>query len=257
MSNVGPNTGNVEDQSQPNQKVSQTPNDPVQPGARQPVNNAPNNDDNFEDMWQDNPVEQAQTQTPQSPAPVQQQAPNAEEAFGTYIDGLELTRGVDLDAISGELSQGSTEGLSKAFNVVAAKVYRQSMIDMNKIIEQKVNAGVAAAVQQSSNAAKGNNAVRQMNEALNFTSNPAIAPIANAALAQFIKKGKTPEDAVESVRKFFQNTSRLSAKDLGLQSAPRSRPGNQPFSGAGDISGEDDEEINWLEMLGVASPDGG
>ncbi len=251
MSDTGPNAGDTG--STQNAGDGQQSQDGQQQQQQQGDNNEPNNADKFENIWQTEPEDgdQQQQQTPQgTPQSQQQQTPNADEAFNTYIEGLQLTDGLDLPTISEELNQGKTEGLGKAFSAVASKVYRHAMIDMSRVIDQKVKAGVEQAVQQSSNAAQGNQAVRQMNTTLEFTKNPAIAPVANAALAQLIKKGKSVEDAVEGVRSFFQNTSKLSAKDLGLQTAPRSRPGNQPFNGVGDI-GDDDEDTDWLETLGV------
>ncbi len=216
-------------------------------------NNEENNDDNFSKIWE-NPTDAdaGQQQQLQQQTQQVQQAPakSSEEVFGTYIEKLELTKDIDLGKISEELNQGNTEGLGTALKAVAAQTYRQAMVDMSKVIDQKVTAGVKAAVQQSSSAVQGNMAVTQMNTALAFTKNPAIAPVAGAVLSQLIKKGKTVDDAVEGVRKFFQNTSKISAKELGLQHAPNQRPGNQSFNGAGDL-GDDDEEIDWLETMGV------
>ncbi len=216
-------------------------------------NNQQNNDDNFEQIWE-NPTDdtggqQQQQQQTQLQQPVKDPV-DPDKVFNTYIDKLELTKSVNLEEISTELSQGKTEGLGNALKTVAAQTYRQAMVDMSKIIDKKVKAGVEAAVQQSQNAVQGNMAVTQMNTALSFTKNPAIAPVASAVLSQLIKKGKSVDDAVDGVRAFFQNTSKISAKELGLQNPPRGRPGNQPFNGTGDID-DDENEIDWLETMGV------
>lgn len=250
MSNVGPNAGdnNTGDNTSQTQDGQTDPNSQQQ---QQNQNNSQNNDDNFDDMWQDPDSNKAQTTTPQDgQQQQQQQTPNVNEVFDTYIQELDLTKGIDLAKVSEELNQGNTESLGKAFSEIAAKTYRQAMLDMSKVIDQKVQAGVTAAVQQSSNAVHGNLAVKQMNTTLEFTKNPAIAPIANAALSQLIKKGKSVDDAVEGVRRFFQNTSKISAKELGLQNPPRGRPGNQPFSGPNEIT-DDDDDGDWMETLGV------
>ncbi len=225
-----------------------------EPGQQQQQKktNEENNDDNFAQIWE-NPTDPnaGQQQQQQQQAPQQQQpAKSSEEVFGTYIEKLELTKDIDLGKISEELTQGNTEGLGTALKTVAAQTYRQAMVDMSKIIDQKVTAGVEKAVQQSSNAVQGNMAVSQMQTALAFTKNPAIAPIAGAVLSQLIKKGKSVDDAVDGVRQFFQNTSKISAKELGLQHAPAGRPGNTGFNGAGNVQ-DDDEEIDWLETMGV------
>lgn len=254
MSNVGPGAGDAGGSNEPNagENANKGANDA---GNQQGQNNEPNNGDDFEKIWhnpdegqqnlQNQPGQQTQT-------PTQTQTPeNADASFNTYIDNLGLTKELDLGVISEELNQGNTEGLGKAFSSVAAKVYRQAMVDMSKVVDQKVAAGIKAAVTQSGNATQGDMAVRQMNTAMQFTTNPAIAPIAQAALSQLIKKGKTVDEAIDGVRSFFQNTSKISAKELGMQNPPRSRPGNQPFQNSGDIAPDGDEEVDWLEMLGV------
>ncbi len=256
MSDTGANAGSTDEGGQQQNQQGQQDQSGQQQQQQQKKDNDKDNDDNFETLWQDENADAGgQKQTPQKQAPQQQQQqqqqePSAEETFGKYITSLNLTKDVDLTKISEELNQGKTEGLGTAFSAIAAQTYRQAMVDMSKVIDQKVAAGIEAAVTKSSNAVHGDMAVRQMNTTLEFTQNPAIAPIANAALAQLIKKGKTVDEAVESVRAFFTKTSQLSAKELKLQNPPRGRPGNQPFNGAGDV-GNDEEETDWMDTLGV------
>ncbi len=217
-------------------------------------NNQQNNDDKFEEIWQNPTDDTGGPQQQQQQQQVQQSTAepvDSNKVFNEYIEKLELTKSVDLQEISEELNQGKTDGLGNALKTVAAQTYRQAMVDMSKIIDQKVKAGVQAAVQQSNNQVQGNMAVTQMNTALSFTKNPAIAPVAGAVLSQLIKKGKSVDDAVDGVRAFFQNTSKISAKELGLQNPPRGRPGNQPFNGTGDLGNDDENEIDWLETMGV------
>ncbi len=216
-------------------------------------NNQQNNDDNFEQIWQNPTDDTGGQQQQQQQQPLQQptEPVDSNKVFNEYIEKLELTKSVDLAEVSEQLNQGNTESLGNALKTVAAQTYRQAMVDMSKIIDQKVKSGVEAAVQQSSNAVQGNMAVTQMNTALAFTKNPAIAPVAGAVLSQLIKKGKSVDDAVDGVRKFFQNTSKISAKELGMQNPPRGRPGNQSFNGTGDLGNDDENEIDWLETMGV------
>lgn len=238
-SSQGQNNGDNTGQTQDGQKGQQ---------GQKGQNNGDNNGDNFDDLWQDPNVEtlDKNKQTTQEP----EKKPDPTEVFDEYIKGLDLASGLDMAKISGDLNQGNTESLDNAFSTIASNTYRQAMVDMSKVIDQKVEAGVAKAVQQSSNASQSDMAVKHMNTELNFTKNPVIAPVASAVLAQLIKKGKSTEDAVNGVREFFKQTSQLSAKELGRQNPPHSRPGNQRFDNP--VNSDDAEnEIDWMETLGV------
>ncbi len=214
--------------------------------------NNKNNDDNLETLW-DNPVEDTSKTVapdPNLPAQQQQQQPDANEAFNEHIKSLDLVSGLDLSEISTELNQGNTEALNKAFTHMASNIYRQSMINASKIIDKKVQEGVDKAVKSSANAVQGNMAVDKMQAALSFTKQPAISPVATAVLAQLIKKGKSVDDAINGVRTFFKQTAHISAKELGLNQPPRSRPGQQPFNN-NIIDTDEEAETDWMETLNI------
>lgn len=242
MSDTGTNAGSGEPANADGEKTVEN---------KGQENNVDNNDDNLRDIWQ-NPSEDIDAgKTPNQSTQTPQQTPDADKTFSTYIDKLGLTKDINLSEISQELNQGNTESLGNAFKSVADKVYRQTMIDVSRLVDQKISKGIEAAVQQSAHATEGNLVVRQMHDALTFTKDPSIAPVAKAALAQLMKKGKSSEEAIDGVRTFFQRMSKLSAKELGLNAPPRNRPGGQPFNPANAIQDDDDEETDWLETLGV------
>lgn len=247
-------SGSNQSGQQQSQNQNQDQNQNAESGQQQQQggDNNQNNDDNFNDLW-DNPSDNqdGNNQQSQQSGQQQQQQQDADpnKTFDTYIASLNLSEGIDVAAISGELNNGQTEGLNNAFSTVARNVYRQAMIDVNKIIDKKVESGVSKAIQQSTNAVQGNMAVDRMQASLSFTKDPAINPIATAVLSQLIKKGKSVDDAILGVRNFFTKTANISAKELGINQPPRGRPGNQQFNN--NVDNDDDGEMDWLETLNV------
>lgn len=242
---AGTDTGSNQDQNG-DDNTGQQQGQKDQQGQKK--DNGDNNSDNFDNLWQD-PTDETKDKNKQT-TQESEKKPDPTEVFDEYIKGLDLASGLDMAKISGDLNQGNTESLDNAFSTIASNTYRQAMVDMSKVIDQKVEAGVAKAVQQSSNASQSDMAVKQMNAELKFTKSPVIAPVASAVLAQLIKKGKSTEDAVNGVREFFKQTSQLSAKELGRQNPPQSRPGNQRFDNP--VNSDDAEnEVDWMETLGV------
>lgn len=241
MSDTDANAGSTQD---PN--TDKTDGDQQQ----QDKNNAPNNDDNMADLWQDPVDETKKPQQTQQSQNIQQQQVDSGAVFDKHIAGLKLTDGIDLTEISNDLNQGNTGSLEKVFEKLTANVYRQSMMDASRIIDKKVQEGVDKAIQQSTNAVHGNMAVDRMQAAMPFTKDPAISPVASAVLSQLIKKGKSVEDAVIGVRKFFQNTAKISAKELGIKRPPSARPGGQQFNN-NSVDDDDDTEIDWMDTLNV------
>ena len=212
--------------------------------------NGENNDDILKGLWEDptedpNKKRQADVDLKQKPAD------DPSKTFNTYIDGLNLTDGVELAAISEELNQGNTDSLNKAFGQVARSVYRQTMIDVNRVMDKKIEQGVAKAVEQSGNAVQGNMAVDKMKGILGFTKDPTISPIASAVLAQLIKKGKSVDEAIVGVEAFFRTTANISAKELNRRNPPQSRPGGKTFQTNNIPEVDDADDVDWMEMLNV------
>ena len=87
-----------------------------------------------------------------------------------------------------------------------------------------------------------------MQAVLSFTKQPAINPVATAVLAQLIKKGKSVEDAIIGVKAFFKQTALISGKELGVNTAPRSRPGQQPFNNNAIDTDEEEEVEHTYEL---------
>ena len=212
-----------------------------------------NTKDKVEDLtklWDNKPADEEKP-TPETTvaAPtVEQQKPD--EAFDEHIKTLKLADGVDTAKIVADMAQGNTDSLKDAFNSVAGAAYKASMINANKLIEAKVNAAIKEAVGQSEGKFKTDVAIRDLNVALPFTKAPEIAPIAKVVFGQFMKKGQSVEEAIESVRLFFAHTTKLSAKDVGMQVAKKGDSFSSSHSG---ITPEDSDESEDLDFEAILS----
>ena len=212
--------------------------------------NNDNNDDILKGLWED-PSEDPNKKRQADIDPQQKPVDDPSKTFNTYIESLNLGDGLELATISEELNQGNTDSLNKAFGQVARSVYRQTMIDVNRVMDKKIEQGVAKAVEQSGNAVQGNMAVDKMKGILGFTKDPTISPIASAVLAQLIKKGKSVDEAIVGVEAFFRTTANISAKELNRRNPPQSRPGGKTFQTNNIPEVDDADDVDWMEMLNV------
>jgi hypothetical protein len=209
-----------------------------QPNNGQGGHNTQDTIDPFTDFWSDTDSGEelgAGQQNGQGPGSGQQNgqqnadpaaAETASEArFNGYIKNLRLTEGINPQQIAQDLAQGKFESLQGAFDTIATKVYKQAVVDNQKIMAQRMDAAVQQAVRQAGLMGDATHAVRKMNEMLPFTKNPLYAAQAQAVLSQAFKKGHTMEKAVSLVKDFFARQTADAAKDLGMFVAPPKKPG--------------------------------
>lgn len=175
-------------------------------------------------------------------------AKNPDEILNEHIKGLNLADGIDMQKLQTDLATGSTESLQAALTQVAGNAYRASMLNSTKIMDAKIDAAIASAVNQSEGKFKTADAIRQLHAALPFTAQPAIAPVAKGVFGQYIKKGSSIEDAIKQTQNYFRETAKLSAKDVGLHTVSK----DSHRSGPGGIELPDDDtedQSDWMKIL--------
>ena len=219
--------------------------------------------DSYETLW-DNPEDKdgsndTSGQQPPQASPVAK-SPTNQEVFDEHISSLNLLKDVSLEKITTDLNAGSTESLEKAFKSLASNVYSSALINTNKIMDQKIAKAVEQAVEQSKTSFGSDFALQQMNSQLPFTAKSAIAPMAKQVLEQFIKKGKSTEEAIAGVKDYFKQTASIFAKEAGLVIAPKNRPGGGRFSetplpNASTDNGDEDPLPDFLKILGGEQED--
>ena len=172
------------------------------------------------------------------------------EKFNSHVDSLDFSTGIDMAASMTAIQNGDAEAFGKLIQQIGANAYRNSIVDANKVVQQRVDkmADSVKADVSSSNATS--DLVKEMNTQLPFTKNPAFAPVAQLTLTQFMQKGVPPQKAIEEVGKYFQNLS----GEVGKMNpgAPGGRPagnlgGGVNSNNAGNQGGDEPE---WLEFLG-------
>ena len=207
--------------------------------------------DPFGDLWE-NPKEKddKSKQTPdlgQQQQQSQQRTP--QEIFDEHITSQNFLRDIDVEKIASELTAGNTDSLKASLGSLAKNVYTSALTNMNTVIDKKVEAGIAKAVEQAKGNIGSDFAIQAMQRKLPFTAKPAIAPMATQVLEQLIKKGKSVDDAVDGVNQYFRETAKLYTKDL----PPQSRPGSGRFSETPipDNLIETDEDVpDFMKILG-------
>ncbi len=244
------NTGNTSGQQQQQQNGNQ--------GNQQQQSGQQNNDQSILNPWVPSATLNAQAPPPAQPGqpPAQPAVPAAPvvdpaKQMAEFITGLNMTEGIDLANLQTDLADGKTDSLNAAFETVAANVFQQSMLQTNKLVQNSIDKAVATAVEKSTGAVHSDLAVRSLGDKFSFTKDPAIAPIAKAALASFLQQpGMDMDKAVVKTGEFFKQMLGHIGKTNADFLPPPSGPGGQPFGGEGPANlGKNDIVPDWLEVL--------
>lgn len=214
-------------------------------------NNNQNNIENNTSIWDNKPNKDDNQQQNQ-----QQQNQNTNEdaasAFAKHISDLNLTNGVDVAKIQQDMSEGSTESLQEAFAKVSANTYQAAMTQMNRLVDNKVNAAVEKSVNESGSMLNENLAIREMNSEMSFTTDKNIAPVANAALKNLMDQGKSASEAIKEVAEFFKNTANMVSGSNG--NSDSGAPGRNNFNRNNSVSNNENnnnsnDDDDWLKTL--------
>jgi hypothetical protein len=204
-------------------------------------NNEQNNEQNYADLWHTSTNQQDETNNQQPAGSAA--AADPEKAMQLHIANLGLTKNLDFRAITNDLNSGRTESLQAAFTEMAGNVYKAAIQDAAKVAEAKARQAEDSATSRSRGDYRSDMLVADMHKQLEYTSAPGIEPIAKAVLTKFIQNGKTPNDAIKEVDRFFNHVS----TKIGGQRETQGTPGSGRFY-SGNLSNT--EEPNWLDILG-------
>lgn len=219
-------------------------------GGEGDPNNSNNNVDDFSTIW-DNKPNAAEGQIPQQ-IQIAPEPQSAEQVFNEHVNSLGF--GGSADAIMEAMQSQNSENMLAAVSQMQADTYRATMVDANKIIEQRVAAALAEMQNTTHNTITANSAVAQLEYALPWTKQPAYAPMAKAVMNKFLEQdGATPEKAIEEVGKFFTQFANAAAPN-GSQppsSGPTGGYANQhPGQQQQQNQQPQPKEIDWIAYLG-------
>lgn len=211
-----------------------------------PENNAQNNEQDYADLWHTSNNQSADNNNQPNPDSQNRPAVNPEEAMQAHIANLGLTKNLDFRAITNDLNSGRTDSLQAAFSEMAGNVYKAAIQDAAKVAEAKARQAEDSATTRSRGDYRSDMLVTDMHKQLDYTSAPAIEPIAKAVLTKFIQNGKTPNEAIKEVDRFFNHVR----TKVGGREESQGNPGSGRFY-SGNLSNT--EEPNWLDILGEKS----
>ena len=227
-------------------------------------NNQQNNTNLLANMWDNTSNQQQQQQNandinqPGQAANNQQQTTDPNAALNAHIETLGLNQGIDLASIQADLQDGKTESLQTVLSTVAANTYKAAMVDANRLVDTKINQALEEANATANGNFQSHLALSSLHEALPFTADPVISPVAENVFTQFISKGLSITDAIKQTGEFFKHTSQETCKALG-NGAPSGTPGQAGFNAS--QSGFNNQQTtvqnqDWFDTLsGGAAPD--
>jgi hypothetical protein len=245
--NSGGSTGTPDPASNPNDPNAQfaDPNAASGNGSDPSQNNNQNNVPNYSDLWE-TPTQQTQQDPAQPQVVVQAPQDSAEQRLQKHIESLNLTGGIDVNALQ------APEDIGQALNTVAANAYSAAIRDANALVTQRMQTFKEEILQQTFAEAGLQTLQSQMYERLPFTNRPEFRPVANAVLQQMLEKGIPQNEVLENVKGYFQNMGTVVSQNQGVNN-------NSGFSntnvGAANFSQQQPpKETNWVEFLTGSVP---
>ena len=179
------------------------------------------------------------------------QGGDANAAFDQYVATLDFGAGIDMQDAMQAISNGDAEAFSKVISQIGINAYKFAMVDANKVVQQQVDKMGKQVKDDVSASTATSQVVNAMHAQLPFTQQRAFAPVAKLVLTRFLEGGKSPEDAIGEVGKYFKNLSSEVGK-MGSK-PPSSRPAGGFGGGSNQNAGDDDSgEPDWLDFLGGA-----
>lgn len=178
------------------------------------------------------PAPVAQTQNQPAPGP---------SGFDQYIQSLDYTPTITPE-IQASLAQGDMSGLMKQIGTQIQSSLKEALIKSAQIARQAATEAQGNAVNQANVNFNSANAIKVLNDKVPISTNPNIAPIAKAAMTQYMKAGNSAEKSAMMVGKFLGALSKQPNQAFGLPDQPKRGTG-------GSMRDEPAEpEVDWLEF---------
>jgi len=171
--------------------------------------------------------------------------PDPNKQFDDFISSLDLDAKVAPDILE-KLQNGDMSVLPDILKSSAQQAVKASMLNMSKIINNRMEEIVERAVKKANTDRNTDGLVEYMHSELEFTKDPDLAPVAKSVLGRALKKGQSREEAVKTVRRYFEKTSTHFNKVTNAGGANRNNNG-APNGNRGFQNYEDSED--WLSFL--------
>ena len=222
-------------------------------------NNSSPNAGEFDNLWErpenrdNNNNQQQQNNNQNNNQNNQQQQRTSADVINEHIRNSVGAIKFDAQKVGQQLQDGDMSGFEEAITEYGHNMYRNMMAQMGQYVTSKVNSAVEEAVKKSTGTVNSGMAVSKMHDALKFTSQPAIKPMAEAVFNQLLGKGKTVDEAIKGVGDYYNSIART------VSGTGNRRPGTGNFSdgrpGGGNFDGNDaiGDDIDWVSALSAKS----
>lgn len=164
---------------------------------------------------------------------------NKQQTFDEFVDAIDFGMGIKPE-IAEKLKAGDLTVLPDLLNSTMRAAYKRAIQDASRLMDKNVKDAVAEAVNQSRGERNIDNLVGLMNTKLPFTDDALIAPVAKTVLGRALKQGKSANDAIEIVKKYFETVS---------NKAGGGKNNNQRLPGSGGFGNNDNDDVDFLALL--------
>lgn len=170
-----------------------------------------------------------------------QQQPKS-KTFDEHVAGLNFHQIPAFNAAEvGQIQQGDFKPMYDRMSEMAKGVYRQAMADSFKLVSEKMEATVTEAVGKANTTRHTEAYVEALHEALPFTRNKGVKPLATSVFSRFLGMGQDRDTAIANTKRYFAELSTLAADEGG---DGRSYGGN---TRGGNSTGGKQED--WLDFM--------
>lgn len=212
------------------------------------------------DFWDNTPSPggQQQQQTTQPQGGNQQQGqqqttqPPAAQQISDYVKGLKPLRDIDFTTMQQKFANGDFAGIQDMMMQFATNMYQNFMVDTNRLMTNQIASAIEKATSTSRSEYQTNMLNQQLAEALPFTADPLVRPIAQKVFQQALDKKLPVDKAIQAVGQYFQHTVKAAGKHFGGSNASH-RQQQTGFGGTppiGSDGGSDEELPDWMQVLG-------
>lgn len=207
-------------------------------------NSNENTVENFSDLWDNsNENDSGTSDNNPNPAPEDQQpAKSFDEIMKQMSFATNMTQ-ERANKLAEGLRNGDFTELDSFAQDLGRDVMAQTLRAANGMIKRGVDQAVRNAVTQSQQNYNTQTTIQKMHDRLPMTTDPALAPIAQATMGQLMKKNKGDvEKSLSQLEGFFKHMQKQTS------TLSNNRPGDRRFGGSDANSGTSDE-TDWVKLL--------
>lgn len=172
-----------------------------------------------------------------------QQPPDPKKQIDDYLVTIGLEPLVVTDAEKEEMKQGNFDNVFAKMNDKIRTAHLKAMSGSKTMIDNAVKEAVQQAMAGANSTFEGRINLQALHNALPFTKDKAIDPVAQSVMQKFLKRGMSTEDAIDGTRRYFAKVSDAYAGSTVNKNR------NTGFGGRGPSAEDTAPEGGWLKVL--------